>query len=667
MREDFDFLCDWEFFVRLLTSQHRRHRFLGRLTPGFVAWRVHPNSTTGQLWQRHFLEHEQFMKESATTPRYCEALLGDRGFRDSFFASAVRYRYRRLAQDVAKMTRRRVLDGSPGHRALCAVVRLAARAAEACALDAARESEVSRPGGAVRSAARREPAARRRPVAAQGTSDGDQIRAVRVRVGGDHPLGQRTRRVGCDTRQRLQRHAGRRADAQRRPLSEWSGSADDRAGGRNPSHAHCGPPREGVVRIITEYNNSTNFWGVRELIGAASLVVLRELNANRFVEPVLHQCLKFVGVGAQLEATLVDNQHLTSFGFKSLLDRLYQRQFAWVSQKKDGPLQQTFRYERKEQGHRTYSAPHTGWTFGVLTTGNRLANVEQFIDSVERYCRESYEILIVSPVDLGALADRRGVRVLHFDQHDDLGWITKKKNLICDEASYSDILVCHDRFALDEDFTRDFNAWGYAFGLAAVRVGLPTVVAASTGRWSAARIKCGLPADCSTIGPIPSTPTTPVAPLSSVSRSGATFRGMKTYSGTNTKTLSCVAGCNAPAASSNWPGPPSSPLKTAGWTPTRASRTAIRTKCSSAARSASSAFTSFPSRASHENRHVTPIANAAAAPVSPRLYFVHIPKTAGITLKAFLENNYAHGESLVIHEWDAPEDGSPRRCVSIAC
>ena len=38
---------------------------------------------------------------------------------------------------------------------------------------------------------------------------------------------------------------------------------------------------------------------------------------------------------------------------------------------------------------------------------------------------------------------------------------------------------------------------------------------------------------------------------------------------------------------------------------------------------------------------------------SPRMYFVHIPKTAGITLKAFLENNYPDGESLVIDEWRA--------------
>ena len=164
-----------------------------------------------------------------------------------------------------------------------------------------------------------------------------------------------------------------------------------------------------------------------------------------------------------------------------------------MGQKKDGPLQHTFRYERKEPGHRTYSAPHTGWTFGVLTTGKRLANIEQFIDSVERHCREPYEILIVSAVDFGGIAERRGVRVLHFDEHDDLGWITKKKNLICDEASYSDILVCHDRFSLDADFTEDFNGWGYSYGLAAVRVRLAdgrrgldwAVVSSQNQVWSA--------------------------------------------------------------------------------------------------------------------------------------------------------------------------------------
>lgn len=37
----------------------------------------------------------------------------------------------------------------------------------------------------------------------------------------------------------------------------------------------------------------------------------------------------------------------------------------------------------------------------------------------------------------------------------------------------------------------------------------------------------------------------------------------------------------------------------------------------------------------------------------PRVYFIHIPKTAGVSVKAFLEDNYPAGAALVVDEWDA--------------
>lgn len=109
----------------------------------------------------------------------------------------------------------------------------------------------------------------------------------------------------------------------------------------------------------------------------------------------------------------------------------------------------------------------------MLTTGKRLAYVERFVDSIEQHCHEPYEIVLVSPVPLNALAARRGVKVLQFTEHDDLGWITKKKNLIAEAAQFSDILICHDRFWLSETFTERFADWGYSYGLAAPRVQLP--------------------------------------------------------------------------------------------------------------------------------------------------------------------------------------------------
>ena len=41
------------------------------------------------------------------------------------------------------------------------------------------------------------------------------------------------------------------------------------------------------------------------------------------------------------------------------------------------------------------------------------------------------------------------------------------------------------------------------------------------------------------------------------------------------------------------------------------------------------------------------------APAPSRVYFVHIPKTAGVTLKAFLENNVPYDQTLAVDEWDA--------------
>jgi hypothetical protein len=226
-----------------------------------------------------------------------------------------------------------------------------------------------------------------------------------------------------------------------------------------------------AVRVITDYNNTTNFWSVRGLIGGARTVAVQDVNANAFAEPVLHQCLKFTTTDAIVEVALRDNQHLTSFGFKSLLERLFPRQFAWVDQATHGPVK-VLRYRRCAEADASVWEPHTGWTFGMLTTGTRLDNVERFIQSVEAHCQEPYEILIVSPVDLPALARHRGVRVLRFNQHDELGWITRKKNLIAEEAAYSDILICHDRFVLSDGFSTRFADWGYSYGIAAVRVRL---------------------------------------------------------------------------------------------------------------------------------------------------------------------------------------------------
>jgi GT2 family glycosyltransferase len=68
MDERLRFLCDWEFFCRLLLDQARHDKLVCRLSPGLFGWRTHADSVTGSLWKTHFEEHELFIREFLARP-----------------------------------------------------------------------------------------------------------------------------------------------------------------------------------------------------------------------------------------------------------------------------------------------------------------------------------------------------------------------------------------------------------------------------------------------------------------------------------------------------------------------------------------------------------------------------------------------------------------------
>lgn len=455
MREDFDFLCDWDFALRLVVAEHRRHGVVAHLGPGFVGWRLHGDSTTGRLWHRHFLEHEQLMAELAADMPLIESLVGTLGVRDAFFASAVRYRYRRLAADVAGMGLVRTLTSLP------TILR--------CALSPASLSARLTPAPWSWLGQWRYPDLAMRPndtVPGSTRPPADPRQGVRFALGAQFAAA--VIRAG-------KAHAARTSDPVDGAAGLPAGPVPPAIGGVLEVRPCMGGARAetGRTLVLTEFNNTTNTWPLRRLFAGATHVVLTALNGNAFAEPVLSQVARVVPSGARLEVPLTDNHHLTSFGFKALLDTLAPGEFVWDGQSRAQGPSHVLTYRRVKAPHATYTAPHTGWTFGLLTTGSRLENVERFVDSIGAFCREPHEILIVSPVSLGAIETRPHVRVLRFTEHDDLGWITRKKNLICAEARYSDILVCHDRFSLTPDFCEAMAAWGYSYGLAAMHVRLP--------------------------------------------------------------------------------------------------------------------------------------------------------------------------------------------------
>ena len=105
------------------------------------------------------------------------------------------------------------------------------------------------------------------------------------------------------------------------------------------------------------------------------------------------------------------------------------------------------------------------WTFAILTQGKeRKANVMKFLSSIRKNdedCR--HQILVCGPKD----EDYSKFNVDYIDTEifDDSKFaeIAKKKNIIALNAKNENLLICHDRYYLPDDFFRSFEKFGYDF------------------------------------------------------------------------------------------------------------------------------------------------------------------------------------------------------------
>ncbi len=62
------------------------------------------------------------------------------------------------------------------------------------------------------------------------------------------------------------------------------------------------------------------------------------------------------------------------------------------------------------------------------------------------------------------------MRYIHFNEKDDLGWITRKKNLICENAQYDNIVILHDRIILDNKWYQGMVRFGNYFDVLSCKI-----------------------------------------------------------------------------------------------------------------------------------------------------------------------------------------------------
>lgn len=98
------------------------------------------------------------------------------------------------------------------------------------------------------------------------------------------------------------------------------------------------------------------------------------------------------------------------------------------------------------------------WTFGIITNGKRRDWIDEIIAAIESQGIPNFEIVIC-----GSYQKRKEIKYIPFNERDDRGWITKKKNLIVQKAKYENICIIHDRIVFQPNWYEGMKKWGNTF------------------------------------------------------------------------------------------------------------------------------------------------------------------------------------------------------------
>jgi len=97
------------------------------------------------------------------------------------------------------------------------------------------------------------------------------------------------------------------------------------------------------------------------------------------------------------------------------------------------------------------------FTFGIITNGQHPNNIRLIHNSIMRQnIDDEFEIVVVGGTDLGLPY----TRTIEFDENIKPAWITRKKNLIAQEATYDNICLMHDYVFLYDGWYKNFKDFG---------------------------------------------------------------------------------------------------------------------------------------------------------------------------------------------------------------
>lgn len=106
------------------------------------------------------------------------------------------------------------------------------------------------------------------------------------------------------------------------------------------------------------------------------------------------------------------------------------------------------------------------FTFGLVTSGTSDQSVNLVIDSIERLNIPEYEVLVVG----NSSVTRNNTRIIPFDESVRRAWITRKKNLITENAKYENVVYSHDYIVYENDWYEGWLNYGDDYKVAMNRI-----------------------------------------------------------------------------------------------------------------------------------------------------------------------------------------------------
>jgi len=100
-------------------------------------------------------------------------------------------------------------------------------------------------------------------------------------------------------------------------------------------------------------------------------------------------------------------------------------------------------------------------TFGIITAGGNESFIHEMISSIRIQNIPFYEIIIVG----GPSVWDSSIYHIPFDESVKKGWITRKKNIICQEAKYDTVVLMHDYVTLDSGWYEGYLKYGFNFSI----------------------------------------------------------------------------------------------------------------------------------------------------------------------------------------------------------